>query len=148
MFNLKTMKTKLMILLVSCAALITSAHSEPKKPDSDSDAIQGQWQGTEKDAAPGQYSTLIITGKNLEFHGADTNEWYKGVFTLQENTKPKQFLGVIRDCPSSDCIGMKVYCIYRIENGTFTISGNAPGETNFPTSFAAPGTRQIVFKRK
>ena len=39
---------------------------------------------------------------------------------------------------------MKVYCIYRVENGTFTISGNAPGETNYPSSFDAPGTRQIV----
>ena len=72
MFNLKTMKPKLMILLLASVVVITSVHSEPKK--SDSDAIQGQWQGTEKDAAPDQHSSLTITGKNLEFHGVDTNE--------------------------------------------------------------------------
>jgi uncharacterized protein (TIGR03067 family) len=145
MFNLKTMKTSLMILLAS-VVVITSVYSEPQK--SDSDTIQGQWQGTEKDAAPDQHSSLTISGKNLEFHGSDTNEWYKGTFTIHEDTNPKQFIGVIKDCPSSDCIGLKVCAIYRIENGAFTICGSGPGETNFPTSFDGPGARQIVFKRK
>ena len=140
------MKTKLIILLLASVVAITSVYSEPKK--SDSDALQGEWQGTEKDAAPDQHSTLTLTGKNLEFHGADTNEWYKGTFTLHEDTSPKQFIGVIRDCPSSDCVGMKVYAIYRIEKDNFTICGNQPGETNCPASFDAPGTRQIVFRRK
>lgn len=139
------MKTKL-VILVACVIAIAVAYSEPKK--SDSDALQGTWQGTEKDASVDGHSYLTITGTNLSFVGADTNEWYKGTFTLHESTEPKQFVGYIKDCPSSDCIGVTIYAIYSLKDGKFTIAANAPGETNFPSTFDSSGTRQIVFERK
>lgn len=139
------MKTKLTIVLAS-VIIAAVAFSEPKK--SDADLLQGKWQGTEKDAAADSHSYLTLTGTNLSFIGSDTNEWYKGTFTLHESTDPKQFVGVIKDCPSSDCIGMSVYCIYSLKDGKFTIAANGPGDTNFPSSLDAPGARQIVFERK
>ena len=57
-------------------------------------------------------------------------------------------VAVITDCADSDAIGKSVYCIYKLENGAFTVTGSPPGETNFPASFDADGARQMVFKRK
>src|SRR5580704_3118093 len=118
------MKTKLMTLF-ACAAVIAFAYAEPK--NSDSELLQGTWLGTEESSAPDAHSILKISGDKLDFVGADTNEWYKGTFTLHENTKPRQFVGVIKECPSADCIGVTIYAIYSIKDGKFTISGNEPG---------------------
>ena len=139
------MKTKL-ITILAVTALITSAYSELKK--SDSDLLQGKWQGTEKGASPDGPYYLTITEKNLDYRGVDTNDWLKGTFTLDETTKPKHFTGVIKDCPDAGSIGKKVYAIYKLEDGKLIISGNAPGETNFPSAFDAADARQFVFKHK
>jgi hypothetical protein len=37
------------------------------------------------------------------------------------------------------------YAIYRIEAGTFTLTGNEPGNLEVPSSFDAPGSRKFVF---
>ena len=141
------MKTRLIILLASLAVFASVYSAEP--PKSDSEILQGKWVGKEQNpGAPNGFCHLTLTGNKLDFVGADTNEWYKGTFTLHEDVNPKQFVGVIKECPSSDCIGITVYAIYNIKDGKFTISGNAPGETNFPSSFDASGTRQILFQRK
>ncbi len=139
------MKTKLIVFLAG-VILAAVAYSEPKK--SDADLLQGKWQGTEKDPSVSGHCYLTITGTNFSFVGSDTNEWYKGTLAFHENTEPKRFLGFIKDCPSSDCIGVTVYAIYSLKDGKFTIAGNAPGETNYPSSLDAPGSRQIVFERK
>jgi len=83
----------------------------------------------------------------LEFRGADTNEWYKGTFTLREDQNPKQLLGVIAACPAPNYIGKTVYAIYRIEAGTLTLAGNEPGNAEVPKSFDGPGSRKFVLKK-
>ena len=87
-----------------------------------------------------------MAGANLEFHGADPNEWYKATFTLHEDTTPKQLVAVITECPIPQYVGKTANAIYRIENGTLTLTGNEPGNPAVPVAFDAPGTRQIVFK--
>jgi uncharacterized protein (TIGR03067 family) len=139
------MKTKIMVLLAAIA-VICCARSEPKK--SDLDRLQGEWLGTEPNNAPDEHSVLKISAHNLDFVGADTNEWYKGTFTLNEEVTPKHFVGTIKACPSADCIGTTVYAIYKLESDTLTLAGSPPGETNFPANFEAPGARSIIFKRK
>lgn len=139
------MKTKLTICLALLAVII-SVHSQPQK--SDLNALQGTWLGTEEGTAPDAHSVLKISGDKLDFVGTDTNDWCKGTFTLHEDTNPKQFVGVIKACPSPDGIGVGIFAIYSIKDGKFTISGSSPGETNFPSSFDAPGARKIVFQRK
>jgi uncharacterized protein (TIGR03067 family) len=82
----------------------------------------------------------------MEFHGADANDWLKGTFTLREDTNPKQFVGLVTDCPDSDYIGKQCFAIYKFEDGALTVAGYSPGAPNFPTAFDAPEARQIVFK--
>jgi len=121
-----------------------SASSPPPKPKLT--AIEGSWTGQE--VTPGREgpASLLVSGRTLEFHGAASDDWLKGTFTLHEETNPKQLTGAIIECPAQDYVGKNFYAIYKIEGDTLTVAGNEPGNTNIPTLFDDPGARQIVFK--
>jgi uncharacterized protein (TIGR03067 family) len=78
---------------------------------------------------------MVFQGTNLEFHGANPMEWYKGTFTLREDTRPKQLVALVTDCPAPPYIGKTSYAIYQIQNGTFTLTGNEPGNPKAPNGF-------------
>lgn len=111
---------------------------------SDSVALKGTWQGEENGQPAG---SLTLADGNLEFHGVDGKEWYKGTYTLHEDTNPKQMTVLINDCPAPQYVGKTANAIYRIENGVLTIAGCEPGNPAIPASFDAPGVRQLTFRR-
>ena len=136
---------KRMILIpVSIALIFASGCSTPRKASST--VFEGSWTG--HDVTPGREgpASLLVSGHTLEFHGADANDWLKGTFTLREDANPKQLAGVIIECPAQDYVGKNFYAIYKIEGDTLTVAGNEPGNTNIPSAFDDPGTRQIVFQ--
>ena len=96
---------------------------------------------------PGSPS-LILDGTKMEFHGANTNEWYKATFSLREDTTPKQLEAVVSDCPFPKYVGKAVHGIYKIEDGEFTLTANEPGIPTVPASFDAQNTRKFVFIQK
>jgi uncharacterized protein (TIGR03067 family) len=107
-------------------------------------SIVGAWK------APGNGGntlTLVLSGNSLEFHG-DGPEWYKGTFTLREDTTPKQLIVDITDCPFPKYVGKTSHSIYQIENGTLTIAAGEPGTPDFPAGFDAPGVSKVVFTAK
>jgi uncharacterized protein (TIGR03067 family) len=114
---------------------------------SDTSILQGTWTGQETGRPAAGTCYLIISGNTLEFRGSSENEWYKGTFTLREDSNPKQLIGVISDCPAPDYVGKTVHGIYRIEEGTLTLSGNEPGTPVPPDTFQAPGSRTFVLKK-
>ena len=91
--------------------------------------------------------SLTLHGSSLEFHSADTNEWYKATFSLYETT-PKQMVVVIKDCPAPEYVGKTGYAIYQLQDGTLTITGNEPGFPSAPSGFDAAGARKLVFKKE
>ncbi len=114
---------------------------------SDTAALQGTWNGQEMGRRTEGICCLKISGNALEFRAADTNEWYKGTFTLREDTNPRQLVGVVSECPAPEYVGKTVYAIYRIEAGTLTLTGHEPGKQQVPTDFDAPGSRKFVLKK-
>ena len=73
--------------------------------------------------------SFLITGKNYEFRDdTDTNVWYKGTFSLREDTTPRQYIALISECPFPQYVGKTALAIYQIEGGTLTITGNEPGK--------------------
>ena len=118
-----------------------------KAPASDSVTFQGTWNGREMGRQTEGACYFMMSGNALEFQGVNTNEWYKGTFVLREDTNPKQLVGTITECPDPKFVGKAVYAIYRIEEGTLTLTGNAPGNPEPPSSFDAPGSRKFVFKK-
>jgi uncharacterized protein (TIGR03067 family) len=117
-----------------------------KSHPTDSVAFQGNWTGREIGANTPGSPTLVFSGTNLEFRGADTNEWYKATFTLREDTNPKQLVAVITECPFPQYVGKTSLAIYRIEDGGLRIAANEPGNPSAPANFDAPGVRQVLFK--
>lgn len=135
------------IRVVCVAALLTAAggaRSQSSKTNSVS--LEGSWKGQEIDGAVPGESSLVISGTNLEFRGADSNEWCKATFTLHEDTNPKQLIAVVTACPSPGFIGKTENAIYRFEDGALRLAENAPGDAAMPTAFDAPTARQFLFK--
>jgi len=108
--------------------------------------LEGKWSGVEITHDNEGPVTLTFTGDTMEYHGHESSDWVKGTFSVRENTNPKQFIGIITGAESPDAIGKKVYAIYKIDDGTLTISGSSPGESDFPAEFDSEGTREFVLK--
>ena len=142
-----------MIVLCSVGILVSGC-SKSHTPDSvatqkpDSVVLQGTWSGQEVGAETQGSPSLTLDGTKLEFHGANTQEWYKATFTLRVDTTPKQLEAVVTDCPAPQYVGKTAHAIYKIEDGKFTLTGNEPGNPAVPASFDAQGARQIVFTLK
>lgn len=134
------------MLLLAFIAVILSGYSEPHK--SDFEALQGKWEGTDKNSTPAGPYFITFSGKTLDFHGPDTNDWIKATFTLRENTQPKQLVGVVKECPASEVVGSTAFAIYKLEGDTLTLCSFGPGETNIPATFGIEGAKQLVFKKK
>jgi len=158
-------KTLVLNLAFIVALLGTSACSTLRKPEpmashpapephpvaartSDSTALQGTWKGQEIGGDSEGPCYLIISGQDFEFRGADTNEWYKGTFSLREDTNPRQLVGAITACPAPDFVGKKSSTIYLIDNGTLTLTAHAPGNPDFPSGFDADDTRRFRFRKQ
>jgi uncharacterized protein (TIGR03067 family) len=111
-------------------------------------AFDGLWKGRE--VTPGREgpASLTIAGQALEFHGANSDDWLKGTFTVRDDATPKQFIGTVTDCGGPEYIGKKCYAIYKVEGNTMTIAGYEPGVMDFPAAFDAAGARQFVFKHE
>ena len=139
-------KAKAMLGLVSIVALLgVSGCSALHK--SDSAILQGMWKGQEIGGPAGGLCSFIISGTVLEFRGADTKEWYKGTFTLREDTNPRQVVAVITECPFPQYMGKTTHAIYRVEGGTLTVAANEPGNPEVPADFDARGARHFVLRR-
>jgi uncharacterized protein (TIGR03067 family) len=149
---------RVILIPLSIAALFASGCSTPSESHSAAIAspsatpaktnptvFEGSWHGHE--TTPGQQgqASLIASGQSLEFHGAEGNDWLKATFSLRDDTNPKEWVGIITDCAQSEYVGKKAYAIYSLENGTLTIAGNEPGNSEIPKTFDASGSRGFVF---
>lgn len=136
----------MVLMMAAGCSKSPNADAGAPKGGSDSAAVQGTWKGQELGGDTNGSPTLVLAGAKLEFHGGDTNEWYKATFTLHEDKKPKQLIAVITECPFPQYVGKTANAIYRIENGALTIAANEPGNPEMPKAFDAPGLRSLVFK--
>jgi uncharacterized protein (TIGR03067 family) len=110
--------------------------------------LQGTWKGLAK-ADPDHPCSFVVSGSHFDFHDdSDTNVWYKGTFSLREDTTPKQYIAVITECPFPQYVGKTSLAIYRLDNGMLTITGNEPGNPALPSAFDAPGAARIEVTRK
>ena len=104
--------------------------------------LEGTWIGNEVNS--NNVWTCIITGNEMDL--SSENEWYKGTFSINTQTDPKQLDYLLTDCFISEGIGLTVLAIYKIENNSMTFAGNEPGATTRPDSFV--GGRIIVLEKQ
>jgi uncharacterized protein (TIGR03067 family) len=140
-------KTAGALSLVSIAGLlVVSACSTLNK--SDLASLQGTWRGNEIGGRTEGTCFLVIAGNNVEFRGADTNEWIKGTFSLREDTNPRQMISLATACSYPPAVGQTVCAIYRIDSGTLKLAASEPGNPDGPSGFDVPGTRRFEFRKK
>ena len=135
-------------LIIITALLVATGRSAEEKDKSDATILQGTWKGHEIGGDTNGTCYLIFTGKNAEYRGVDTNDWDKGTFTINEETKPRQLLFTITACAAPEYVGKTSQVIYEIKNGTLMLAGNEPGNTNVPASFDAPDARKFALKKE
>ena len=140
-------KPAVVLTLVSLAMLLAAAGCSTMHP-SDSATLQGKWDGREIGATPETPRTLVFSGNQFDYHGADTDDWGKGTFTLRADTQPKQLLVTLTECGMAQYVGKTACMIYKIEDGTLTAAANEPGNPTAPSSFTTPGARHMEFKKE
>jgi uncharacterized protein (TIGR03067 family) len=139
------MKNILNLLLCAAALLGAGCSTVPK---SDLATLQGTWKGSIAQDNPGLACHFIVAGNNFEFRSDDQTVWYKGTFTLHENTTPPQYMALIRDCPFPQYVGKTSMAIYRVDKDSLTLTGNEPGKLEVPPAFDAPGFARMELKRQ
>jgi uncharacterized protein (TIGR03067 family) len=116
---------------------------------SDETALQGTWKGRSVTDNPEHQVTFVISGTHFEFRDeTETNNWYKGTFTLKQDAAPRQFIATITECPFSQYVGKISMAIYKIEKGTLTITAHEPGKEGVPEDFDAENAACIEVKKK
>jgi len=96
---------------------------------------------------PAMECSFVISGKTFDFRASDTNIWYKGTFSLREDTTPKQYIAVIGECAFPQYVGKTSMAIYQMKDGTLTITGNEPGNPAAPTAFDTPEAARMELKK-
>jgi uncharacterized protein (TIGR03067 family) len=122
---------------------------DDKATRSDETAIQGSWKGRSKSDNPEHQVVFVVSGKHFDFRDeTETNNWYKGTFTLKEDASPRQFIATITECPFPQYLGKTSKAIYKIEKGTLTITANEPGKEAVPEDFDATEAACIEVTKK
>ena len=129
--------TTMLVAVSGCSTLRTS----------DSAVLQGTWKASEI-GGKGEVCRIVISGDAAEFHGADTNQWFKATFTVRPDTNPRQVVFVTTASSYPPDIGSTRYAIYRNENGVIRLTATEPGNANMPSDFSAPDTRQFELRKK
>jgi RNA polymerase sigma factor (sigma-70 family) len=95
-------------------------------------SLQGHWTGSNT-AHPGQTCTMTISGDQIEYRGADPNDWLRGAFVLNENFEPKQINVTILEPANSFGFG-----IYQTDGNKMTVAVAPHGSNLRPVNFT-PG---------
>ena len=116
---------------------------------SDETAIQGTWKGRSVRDNPEHQVVFVVSGKHFNFRDeTETNNWYKGTFTLKEDTAPRQFIAKVTECPFPQYVGKTSMAIYKIEKGLLTITANEPGKEGAPADFDSAEAACIEVRKK
>jgi uncharacterized protein (TIGR03067 family) len=105
-------------------------------------ALVGTWVGTEATSGSTVW-TFTITSTDAEVK-MSTVAAYKGTYTADASSNPKQITITITDSATSTYVGKASNGIYKIEGTTMTFAGNEPGNSARPADFS-PGGLAMVF---
>ncbi len=109
-------------------------------------SLEGQWTGHEA-SPPNAPCEVTVTGNRLEYRGAQSNDWTRGVLVLNEKAQPMQLDLTIQEAPQN--VGATVLAIYEQQGNDLKIAAASPGDPQRPANFiSGPSTRVVIFKRR
>jgi uncharacterized protein (TIGR03067 family) len=122
----------LTIVLVSAGLAINGCKRSENPASGDQKLLQGNWSGP----ATGLGEVIMaVSGDKFDLKEINSEFWYKGTFTLNEEVAPKQIDFLIKDCSIEEYKGTIARAIYKIETGVFKFACYDPGDTVRPTGF-------------
>jgi len=124
--------------LVFLAGLTGCKKQEPVVKISDTELIQGVWNGKELDTNRDGEWSLIITGDQIKIDGPGPED-YSGTIILDETTNPKSARVTILECAAEQYIGAVANGIYKFENDKLFIAASEPGSGTIPEYFEGNG---------
>jgi len=108
---------------LSLAALLAACQSTPTRTAVELKPLQGYWEG---EGAGGKCS-ITITGNSLHYRAGTT--WYETTLYYLQTQTHSSYAATIKDCgPSKDAIGTVVFVIFKIEDGTLTLTTYGPSD--------------------
>lgn len=93
--------------------------------------LQGHWRGTNT-AHPGQEVTISISGDQIEYRGADANDWLRGTFVVNDQANPKEL-----DVTIHEPVKGTIFCLYQSDGDKITIAAAPHGSSMRPVDFSA-----------
>ena len=126
----------LSVILLSAGLVVNGCKRSEDSASADRKLLQGNWSGP----ATGMGEVIMaISGDKFDLKEINSAFWYKGTFTLNESTTPKQIDLLIKDCSIEEFKGTIARAIYEIETGLFKFGCYNPGDTVRPADFNEPG---------
>lgn len=126
----------LTIILLSLGLVVDGCKRQENPTTGDMKLLQGDWSGS----APGLGEfRMNITGNNYDLKELYSVLYYKGTFTLNETTTPKQIDFLVKESSVAEYNGTSARAIYEIEKGKFRFASYNPGDTERPSDFNEPG---------
>jgi uncharacterized protein (TIGR03067 family) len=136
------MKTTCLVKLFAmtlCLVLAGVGCGHSSKPGK---GIEGHWSGFNT-KRPDYACTVSITGNQLEYHGADTNDWVRGNFVIRTDVKPNEMDLTVAEQPKES--NHKIFAIYQVEGDEMTV---AISSSQRPADFAQnPQNEVFNFRR-
>ena len=141
-----TSKTSLLAAIASSLLLtISPTRAQDAAP---STALEGTWEGSEVGRETTGKWTMKVTGNTLRFDSSTGKEWYTATFTLVSDQTPKQLQATVTGCPEPTFVGKQAFSIFKIEDGTLTLTGHHPGHPTAPKDFNdEPSSRTFVLRK-
>ena len=131
--------------LCALAALLLAGVTGCSKPKADKTSVEGNWTGFDV-ARPAEVCKVTITGNQLEYRGAQTNDWCTGIFVLNETVQPMQMDLTVQGPPQ--IAGRMMLLIYEQQGDEMKVAGAEPGAPVRPVNFSpSQQTRVWSFKR-
>jgi uncharacterized protein (TIGR03067 family) len=132
----------LTILLL--AAIAGCGKSKTEKA-AEKTGMEGRWTGFDM-TRPAEACKVTITGNQLEYRGAQTNDWCIGSFVLNDSAQLRQMDLTIQGPP--EIAGRKMLFIYDLQGDEMKVAGVEPGSPLRPATFTSSRqTRVWSFKR-
>lgn len=126
----------LTVVLMSAGLAINGCKRSENPASADQKLLQGNWSGP----ATGLGEVIMaVSGDKFDLKEINSEFWYKGKFTLNEEVTPKQIDFLIKDCSIKEYEGMTARAIYEIEDEKFKFASYNPGDTVRPADFNEPG---------
>jgi len=137
------MKMKYLVILFAAITGLLLATSGCRHASKPATRLEGQWSGF-KTARPDYKCTLSIKGDLIEYHGAESNDWVRGTFVLNEELEVPQMDLTIQE--PADQSKKVILAIYQIDEDTLRVAAGHSGSPR-PSEFA-PGPQTDVFNFK